>query len=210
MLTSCRQAFQSENLIYLRRENRWAAFSECRWRSPAALTTLYALSSRYTELQRFWVSQLGIGDATQYDIVHEINRLGGQQERYDTIKLLLLLLPRYLRLESDRVQLRTHWLSHSRVFPIRSPSGRDLRSLNDKDWFINDRQRLGSRFEGHVALLDLTLPEVDKLMPLLNSLSLSSRTLSVTFKEESQASGESTYDFALTQHLRSKAHHIAR
>jgi hypothetical protein len=153
---------------------------------------------------------LGISDATQYDIVHELKRLSGQQERYPTIKVLLLLLPRYLKLESDHVQLRTHWLSDSKVFPTRSPSGHYLRSFNDKDWFINDRQRLGSRFEGHVALLDFTLPEIEKLMPLLKALRLTNRTLSVTFKEESQASGESTYDFTLTQHLRSKAHHIAR
>ena len=144
------------------------------------------------------------------DIVQELNRLSGQQQQYDTIKALLLLLPRYLKLESDHSQLRTHWLSDPKVFPIRATSGLHLRSFSENDWFINDRQRLGSRFEGHVALLDFTLPEIGKLMPLLKALRLSNRALSATFQEESQASGESMYDFTLTQQLRSKAHHIAR
>lgn len=196
------------NLVYIRSESRWATLAACRWRSPPNLPTLRPLVNRYPTFHTLFVSQLGVGDATVEDVVFELICIDGQEQQCDKMRDLLLLLPNYLK-RRPQESVKRLWPVGMKVFPVRAPLGR-LRSFSDKDWFINDRQRIGTLFEGHIAILDFSHQELERLSVFLEALGLSDRKLSARIREESSANGHSTPRPDLTENLRTKAHHIAR
>ena len=164
--------------------------------------------NRYPTFHTLFTSQLGIGDATVEDVVLELKRIDGQEQECDKMRDLLLLLPDYLN-RRPQENVKRLWPVGMKVFPVRAPLGR-LRSLSNEDWFVNDRRRTGTLFEGYIEILDFTPHEVERLSAFLEALGLSDRKFSARIWEDSSASGYSTPQPDLTENLRAKAHHIAR
>ena len=180
---------------------------ECRWTSPACLEHLTALSTRYVDLEDFFVNKLEIKNATAWDIKDELVRLSGKTDRTKSIKELLMWMNNSIgdKLWDDRIPKE---LGDKAIIPVKD-NVRVLRSCGDDDWFIADTIKLGQLFRGLVALIDFDDDEIAKLAPLFEKLLVHRRYLSDNYRETQETVGKPILHSALTDRIRSKAEYIS-
>lgn len=206
-----RDTFAQKALIYIATTPpKWVDLATCRWDSPKCLRRHVSLSKRYSKLEEFFVIKLGIKSATAFDLVTELEYLGGKPEQFLVIKSLLWELNSYAGTKKDDVRkVQTLKDGTRKIVPVKG-YGENLRSCGDLGWFIADKPKLEQCFKGHVALLDFTSKQIEELAPLLKRLGVQDRKLSLHYKERTESAGESTLHESFTYQLRSKAELVAR
>lgn len=184
---------------------------QCKWKAPACLSNVMALSESYAKFQRLFVETLEVKDADATDVIAELCNLSGAAKQVNAIKTLLLALQSCKFSSTSEQQALQRLRSNTmKIFPIRDESdGVRMVAVNHTSLFIPDLTRLQKAFKGKVAMPDFTAEELLALGPLLEKLGLGDRLLSKHVKEETQASGECVYQPMLTDALRSKAHYIS-
>lgn len=216
MLTRCRSEFKSKNLVYIAtpRPGKWVSLHSCRWQSPDAIVTLYALHQRYKQNAELFRHKLRLSDATAQDVVVELIKLSGRLECVGEIKALLKLLGSFV--EQGKIDINSFTelrYDHLRILPVRR--GDDevaLQAFFGDDWFIVDDSSpfLADSFKDKVFFLDIELPLESSLRKLFEKLGLLVRLLDGQKHRHLQFPEEGSLLETDTNALRSKAEYLAR
>jgi hypothetical protein len=182
----------------------------CKW-SPlpgVSLKRTAAVSKIYPKNQKLFVDYLELGSIDGDDIIDDIRDLDARIDEIPRIKALLKALSRFIKRKPDDVSLVDDLGGEEKIWPVVDTT-LHLRAFADK-WFIADRERLQTCFQGKVPLLDFGRHDVQRLEPLLSKLELDEWMISQHVEEETQTVGVPVYQEILTAHLRSKARFISR
>lgn len=202
--------FAKQNLIFLPWPNstKWVALSVCVWNGPGALRSRFVLSKAWSECEEFFRLTLQIKDATLETVIDEIIETAQTSSliEFSGLKSLILAIPTVIG--PGKIS-RLRKIKFLPVRRLHSGSDASLVSPVDK-FFIADRQYLYALFTGELPLLDFSVEEIHKLSPLLDSLSVRDRRLSVLVKEEGRIVGLKTLDSTMTAKFRGKATALMR
>jgi hypothetical protein len=185
---------------------------ECRWDSPACLTTIQPLNNVFPSCRELFVSLLNVQDASAADVLNEIyiRYSSGQLNRpKSTIKNLLLTLCTY-DLTAPELDEYFSRLARMEVFPVRKSQESRFSGFSDGDWFIPDRVRYANRFEGKLWFLDFGKGEIPLLHALFARMGLMGREISRHVVEDTISDSScAVYHPQLTKELQEKASYIA-
>ena len=202
--------FAKQNLIFLPWPNstKWVALSVCVWNGPGALRSRAVLSKAWSECEEFFRLTLQIKDATLETVIDDIIETAQTSSliEFSGLKSLILAIPTVIG--PGKIS-RLRKIKFLPVRRLHSGSDASLVSPVDK-FFIADRQYLCALFTGELPLLDFSVEEIHKLSPLLDSLSVRDRRLSVLVKEEGRIVGLKTLDSTMTAKFRGKATALMR
>lgn len=211
-----RREFQSKPLVYIAspRTAKWVSLVQCRWKSPAAICTLYALSDRYKQCAELFQHRLHLKDATAQDVVGELMNLNGRADRIGDIKHLIELLASYV--QDGKIDINSFpglMYDHIKILPVRL--GDDdvaLKAFFGEDWFIADDGSpfLAEQFHGRVFIVDPELFSRDGVRKLFEKLGLLRRLLSERKETHVQIPEEGFLLEAETEMMRPKAEYMAR
>lgn len=186
---------------------------DCVWEAPACLTKVYALATEYSDCKSLFCTRLKLQNAKIDDVVTEILSLP-TSGCFNKHKELLLVLNDYLDNGSPSAAIRK--LKGKDVIPV-TKSHRIEEQTNaclmnyDKDlWYFADRVSLQESFEGKLYLIDFTVAEVRRLLPLIKAMNLESYLLSRAVMETTEFCGDPIYDQDGTMDLRNRAKYFTR
>lgn len=177
------------------------------WTDAAKLGTKYGLRNEYPELEDFFCDTLSIPAPNATNYIEELKELISHHPAdLAHIKEILTQLNNLIPSAEDLRGL--HGLE---FLPVRNPDG-EVRLLRAADtFFIADRIEYAQSFQGKVPILDLSLEECHRYRPLLGSLGLDDRYMSVAVQEQTfvdQPSHE--HSARLTRQFRRRAGAIYR
>lgn len=181
--------------------------ASCVWTDAAKLGTKFGLKNEYPELEGFFCDALSIPAPNATNYIEELKEL----ITHHPVDLAHIkeIFTRLNTLIPSAEEVRG--LHDLEFLPVRSPdSGVRLLRVADT-FFIADRIEYTRLFQGKVPTLDFSLKECHRYRPLLRSLGLNDRYMSVAVQEETfvdQPSQE--HSPRLTRQFRRRAHAIYR
>ncbi|KAL9093859.1 MAG: hypothetical protein Q9165_003782 [Trypethelium subeluteriae] len=192
-------------------EPKWESPDNCVWNAPASFQRIPVLSRYYPGFTLFLSQFLRIRDAQIADVVSELRGIAGQASYIQTIKDLLKTLNKFLKAGSNHERIDT--LRELAVFPVRSANGGvSLRRYDDNsmEWFIADRERLRSCFLEKLDLLDFSVADIERLVPLWRRLQIEQKYLGGKVSETTLTRGELQQEPSAQYMIRSKARFMSR
>lgn len=202
-----REEFASNNLIFDVRYSRWVSSHSCIWKGRPALAGMYALSHDYGACEAFFRDVIRLQNATIDDAIQELLTLRVQASPRVRYKELLLMISEFLR--EGSLASTAKKLSKQYVVPTRL-GDKIFNATFEQVWYIPDRTSLTNCFEKTVHLMDFTVGEVGKLLPLISAMGLTTRLLSKAVHGYAEPHGFATPDEEKTRDLVEKAKHIIR
>lgn len=213
--------FDKLPLLFLPHPNKelskWLPLKVCVWDAapclrnvqPLARTFAKANSANFERIENFFTKVLRIRNAPIKAIIDEILELDRNAFDMTRAKELFVALSttvKYLPVHEkpDLTQARS-----ANIFPVKTgKSTFDLLSLRDT-WFIPDRKREGTAFEGCIPPLDFSLTQQeDELGPLISALNLAAKRLSAHVREEKHMNGQANLNRTLTDSIKGKARYL--
>ncbi|KAI8676088.1 hypothetical protein NCS56_00495700 [Fusarium sp. Ph1] len=213
----------------------WTSSSHCLWIAPPDMITAHSLRTLYSRrlgdeqmgtMENLFQRTLGIRDASLKDLVAE---LGGLREEGCEDILRIRALYEYLedsmapsadmRAAFEASPLIYHVTQHgepepirrAKIFPVRYPNGTVVLSSVGVDFAIGDREKLKTRFQDKISLLDFNLEDIRRLKPLFEWASLQDRYLSNSVQERTSISSDLGHPISSrNRDLKRKAYYIAR
>ena len=127
----------------------------------------------------------------------------------DDIKVAILSLSGLL--QTELILPDPEPIRNSKIFPVRYPNGTVVLSSVGVDFAIGDRDKLKTKFQDKVSLLDFDLEDVRRLKPLFEWLGLQDQYLSESVRERTSISSDSGRPISSqNRDLKRKAYYIAR
>lgn len=168
------------------------------------------MKPHFSKLRTFFVEHLEIKNAGPLEILGELlSPQDGTPDR-ERISDLLLALSKHGKLDRPEIKNYLKMAASGRLIPVRRNDGPELRHAHDQDWFIPDRPRLKTLFEGKIWTIDFNAEQIHKLEHVIEKLELSKRRLSKHVVEETIKAGDEVLDEDLTVQIQAKAHYIGR
>jgi hypothetical protein len=200
-------AFKNHELVYV--AGKWIGLKNCRWSAPQSLSNVVSIGKLYADQSALFQKTLQVKDADAADTVDEICRLAGNRS-LGTIQQLLVDLCKSTWTNDELASLKRIKTSNAAVFPVRSVSDAlELRSIGDTSWFIADRVRLKNTFKGAIGMIEVDELQFKAMAPLMGALELKKRFLSLHVQEQTETTGNVSFQQGPSNGLRSKAASIA-
>ncbi|GES66760.1 hypothetical protein ATEIFO6365_0002063400 [Aspergillus terreus] len=202
---SLRNHFQQGKMIYVPGRKQWYAPGECIWTS-FSIGDKMGISNLYPEMERFFVEKLQVGPPSVLGYISHIQHLckhgGSAAEVIETLYQINNLEPTM----SDLNRLKD-----IKFLPIEGTEEEFSWGSITSDFFIIDRDGWPMLFYGKVPTLQFRLSEVRELAPLLKSLGLEDRFISMcAVKETSVSEMPSQSSSHLTKYFRQRASGFTR
>ncbi|KAL2873660.1 hypothetical protein SGCOL_011142 [Colletotrichum sp. CLE4] len=204
--------FENEALIYVPSDDAssWYKVSQCVWSSAAKLRGRVSLTDDYKDLEEIFVGHLGVRPVDLAMIIDELRQVAARDsttvnEIKDFIWIINSLLP------SGKTSPVPQDILRVRIFPVRYPNGRVQVRAYDTDFFIIDRESLGSSFESKVKLFDFKLEQVARLRPYIEWLNMQGLYISSCVEEiTSFMGGKATTTSNPERQIHNRAHAMLR
>ncbi|KAF2235086.1 hypothetical protein EV356DRAFT_576268 [Viridothelium virens] len=190
---------------------RWVSPNGCVWNAPTSFQRIPVLSRYYPDFTLLFSQFLRIRDAQIEDVVSELHSIAGQASCVHIIKDLLKTLNKFLKAGSNHDRIDS--LRGAAVLPIRSVNGDvSLRRCNDNsiEWFIADRERLRSCFFEKLDILDFSVADIERLVPLWRRLHIEQKYLGGKVSEMTLTRGRLQLEPSAQYMIRSKAEFMSR
>jgi hypothetical protein len=188
---------------------KWCASSSCLWASPFSISEFEVIGTQYPDLERFFVKQLRVKTASISMLVGQLTRLAKEQRPpVERMRQMLIEIGTMIARSGvdDKLPKALEGLKKVKFLPIKVLSSTPALAGIDDDFAIPDHPRFGRAFQGHLAILDLSLDESQILDSLFRHLGLVDRYLSNAVKETSVVGEGALESRVLSQELRAKAY----
>jgi hypothetical protein len=200
-----RNHFQQGKIIYVPGPKQWYASGECIWTS-FPIGDKMGISNIYPEMESFFVEKLQVEPPSVLGYISHIQHLckhkGSVAEVIETLYQINNLEPTM----SDLKRLKD-----IKFLPIEGTEEEFSWESITSDFFIIDRDGWPMLFYGKVPTLQFRLSEVRELTPLLKSLGLEARFISIcAVKETSVSEMPSQSSSHLTKDFRQRASGFSR
>ncbi|KAF4446688.1 hypothetical protein F53441_9730 [Fusarium austroafricanum] len=200
-----RHVFDKTPLIFVKQgdNSTWRESSKCAWSEAKEQVIDNNLSDLYKDLKDFFLKKLGVKQSAYDKLLHL------DSESVQECKASILSLVDDVHRE--QVFFPEKLIPKGNFLPVRHPNGTVSLCSVDSEFAIGDRDKLATRLEGDIKILDFGLAEVRRLWPLISWLFIEDRCLSRRVKEWTRASTDSGClmpEWGLD--LRRKAYHIVR
>ncbi|KAK1512450.1 uncharacterized protein CCOS01_14690 [Colletotrichum costaricense] len=209
-----REIFENDALILVPSDDAslWYKTSQCVWSNAARLRGRVSLTDNYQKLEEFFVGHLGVKPLDFSMAIAELEDAAAKgaavKELKESIWIVNSLLPSNCLASKPDIP---HNIFSARIFPVSYPDGRVTAENFLNDFFIIDRESLGTMFKNKVRLLDFTLEQVARLRPFIEWLDLRRRYLSAQVTETTFCSGGATSPTSNPQRqIRNRAHALLR
>ncbi|KAL9113802.1 MAG: hypothetical protein Q9187_007574, partial [Circinaria calcarea] len=209
-----RSKFKTQSLIYLpsSQESKWVSPSVCVWQAPPGLQTKAILHQEWPQFEGLFRRTLKIDNASAKDIINEILSISERSSKSEIehLKGFLLYLSWLNRKGLYNAEIQQ--LRGKKVFPVIMPGPTPQHVLKDyyTYFYIADHPHLYANFSGRVSLLDFSVDEVHKLMPVLQALGVKGKLLSANVTEVSRPDGITQLQKLLTSTYADKASALMR
>ncbi|KAM5345808.1 hypothetical protein ACJ41O_011669 [Fusarium nematophilum] len=205
-----RTAFEASPLIYHETphgEPGWYRTSDCLWSSETEIRGKVILDGCWESDKRLFVGKLGVKLLTLQMVYDELRQ--SPQSSTDEIKVAILSLNGLL--QAERTLLDPEPIRKAKIFPVRYPNGTVVLSSVGVDFAIGDRDKLRTKFQDKISLLDFDLEDVRRLKPFFEWTSLQDRYLSNSVTERTSISSDPGRPISSrNRDLKCKAYYIAR
>ncbi|KAE8138778.1 hypothetical protein BDV38DRAFT_281708 [Aspergillus pseudotamarii] len=171
--TSLRSQFQQYKMIYVPGSKQWYAPGQCIW-APFSSEDKMGISNIYPDMESFFIEKLQVRQPSILFYISHIRHLckheGGVAEVIEALYNINNLNPTVSDLK---------WFNVIDFLPIEGTEGEFYWGSVTSDFFIIDRDGWPMLFYGKVPTLQFHLAEVRELAPLLKSLGLENRFISI-------------------------------
>lgn len=215
-----RRTFESEPLVFIPRPKpRWLSHHDCVWAASKLLTRVVKLRTYYGNCEVLFRSLLGVKEAGTQHVVDEFcdptpTEVGNTEQ---TFKNMLFLLSQFHKI-SNLTRNQIYKIRSASVFPILTKTLTpaeglariEMRSLDDKDWYIPNIVTFEAAFRGKVNMLALSVQSAKKLQHLFEVLWCEEKFLSDAVTRTVEPHGIIVRNVREEQDLRIRLRYMSR